>query len=99
MNDPEGTKRSPEQRRAAAPVSARPLGRVEPGPLAFPRQLVAIEIDGRSAHGVARFEADRWRQNDLVLAEWTVLRFTWSLLVDDPEEVIRLIRVALAGSV
>ncbi len=65
----------------------------------FPRQLVAIEIDGRSAHGVSRFEADRWRQNDLILAGWTVLRFTWSMLVDDPEEVIRLIRVALAGSV
>ena len=64
--------------------------------VAFPRQRLAIEIDGRGAHGADRFEADRWRQNDLLLAGWTVLRFTWAMLVDDPDEVIRAVRTALA---
>lgn len=63
--------------------------------VAFPDRWLAIEIDGRTAHGMDQFEADRWRQNDLVLAGWTVLRFTWAMLVDDPDEVIRAVRTAL----
>lgn len=63
--------------------------------VAFPDRWLAIEVDGRRAHGVNQFEADRWRQNDLVLAGWTALRFTWAMLVDDPDEVIRAIRTAL----
>ena len=41
---------------------------------AYPAWRVAIELDGRAFHG---FEEDRRRQNALVLAGWTVLRFTW----------------------
>lgn len=64
--------------------------------VAFPERRLAIEIDGRSAHGIGQFEADRWRQNDLVLAGWTVLRFTWAMLVDDADEVIRQVQAVLA---
>jgi very-short-patch-repair endonuclease len=39
---------------------------------------LAIEVDGWAWHsGVDRFATDRRRQNALVLAGWTVLRFTW----------------------
>lgn len=45
--------------------------------VAFPAHRLAIEIDGREFHeGAEVFESDRWRQNDIVLAGWRVLRFT-----------------------
>ncbi len=62
----------------------------------FRRFKVAIEIDGRETHSEDEaFETDRWRQNLLVLDGWLVLRFTWRMLVERPDEVIRLIRAAL----
>jgi very-short-patch-repair endonuclease len=47
--------------------------------LAWPRARVLAEADGRAPHGTpdAVF-ADRRRQNLLVNAGWTVLRFTWA---------------------
>ncbi len=42
---------------------------------AYPQRRLAIELDGREHH---RFDEDRRRQNALVLAGWTVLRFTWA---------------------
>jgi very-short-patch-repair endonuclease len=63
--------------------------------IAFPAQRLAVEIDGRAFHSDARaFQRDRHRQNDLVGAGWTVLRFTWSDLVDRPEYVVRTIHHA-----
>lgn len=67
--------------------------------LAFPAHRLAVEIDGRAFHSDARaFQRDRHRQNDLVAAGWTVLRFTWSDLVDRPEYVLRAIHDALHTS-
>ena len=44
-----------------------------------------FEIDGRAFHSDAdRFQRDRTRQNRLVGAGWTVLRFTWNDLRDRP---------------
>ncbi len=42
-----------------------------------------------------RFVADRRRQNALVNARWTVLRFTWHDLDARPDDVLNEIRVAL----
>jgi very-short-patch-repair endonuclease len=45
--------------------------------LALPEQRLALEHDGRAVHDRAdAFVADRRRQNALVAAGWTVLRFT-----------------------
>lgn len=45
--------------------------------LAFPDLRIAIEYDGREVHERSDvFARDRQRQNDLVRAGWTVLRFT-----------------------
>ena len=45
--------------------------------LAFPDLRIAIEYDGREVHERQDvFHRDRRRQNDLVRAGWTVLRFT-----------------------
>ena len=61
------------------------------------RRLVAIEIDGWAFHSDAdTFRKDRARQNAIVLAGWTVLRFTWHDLTVRPSEVVADIRAALA---
>jgi very-short-patch-repair endonuclease len=63
----------------------------------FRRVRLIIEIDGREHHtGQEVFETDRWRQNLLVLDGWCVLRFTWTMLMERPDEVMAMIRSALA---
>jgi very-short-patch-repair endonuclease len=55
-----------------------------------------IEIDGRLYHtGAEVFETDRWRQNLLVLDGWWVLRFTWTMIEERPEEVIAMVLEAI----
>lgn len=58
--------------------------------IAFERIRLAIEIDGYEFHsGREVFEADRRRQNSLQEREWTVLRFTYRMLTEDPSYVVR----------
>jgi very-short-patch-repair endonuclease len=65
--------------------------------IAFERQRLACEIDGRETHdNDDAFETDRERQNALVMAGWTVLRFTWKMLTEDPDYVVWATRTALA---
>jgi very-short-patch-repair endonuclease len=67
--------------------------------IAFPKAMLAVEIDGREYHeGPEAFEGDRSRQNDLVNAGWRVLRFTPRMLSERPWIVIAVIRTALAAS-
>lgn len=64
--------------------------------VAFERQRLACEIDGRETHdNPDAFETDRERQNALITAGWTVLRFTWKML-QDPDYVLWVTRRALA---
>jgi very-short-patch-repair endonuclease len=64
--------------------------------IAFRAVRLAIELDGRAWHVASdRFQRDRERQNRLVNAGWTVLRFTWHDLTTDPAGVIATIRAAL----
>jgi len=65
--------------------------------IAFPGLKLAVEIDGRF-HGLdgAVFENDRFRQNALVRSGWMVLRFTWKMLIEDPEGVVETLRGALS---
>ena len=64
--------------------------------LCYPHLRLAIEVDGFGVHGSRdAFEADRARQNDLVLAGWRVLRFTWRQIRDDPAGVIAQLRAAV----
>lgn len=64
--------------------------------VAFPGLKLVVEIDGR-LHETEEdlFESDRWRQNALVLDGWMVLRFTWAMLRDHPDKVVRDIRTAI----
>ena len=55
-----------------------------------------MEIDGRGYHSDrVAFEQDRWRQNDIVLAGWRVLRFTVEMLRTRPHLVTATVRAAL----
>jgi len=65
--------------------------------IAFLRLKVAIEIDGRMHEDDEDlFESDRWRQNALVRDGWRVLRFTWDMLNDHPEDVVAAVRAVIA---
>ena len=63
----------------------------------FDKVKLLVEIDGRAHHSSPEaFEADRRRQNQLVLAGWTVLRFTPQQLAERPADVVALIRGTIA---
>lgn len=65
--------------------------------IAFEKIKLVIEIDGRR-HQLDEdlFETDRWRQNALVADGWRVLRFTWAMLRDHPEEFVAAVRAEIA---
>lgn len=66
--------------------------------IAFPRQRVAIEIDGWAFHSDQQtFQQDRTRQNWLMLRGWQVLRFTWLDVTGHPERVLAAIRSAVSA--
>jgi very-short-patch-repair endonuclease len=57
---------------------------------------ICLEVDGRAYHSDSRsFEADRARQNALVVDGWVVLRFTWAQITRGPERVIADIQAAV----
>jgi very-short-patch-repair endonuclease len=74
------------------PERQKPVGRYRVD-FAYPDARLLIEVDGRANHGTAQaFEDDPLRQNALVLAGWTVLRFTWKQVTQQPEYVVETIR-------
>ncbi len=65
--------------------------------LCYPELRIAIEVDGRAYHiWTDTWERDLRRQNQLVLAGWTVLRFTAADLRHRPGQVADQVRRALA---
>ncbi len=64
--------------------------------LIFDEVRLVVEIDGFAFHGDRQaFERDRERQNTLTAAGWTVLRFTWRHIHDNPAAVIARIEQTL----
>lgn len=66
--------------------------------LAYPELKIAIELDGAVHLEHEVHERDLPRQNDLVLAGWTVLRFTWSRMQTAPDLVVAEIRAAIRAA-
>ena len=64
--------------------------------LAYPDHRLAIELDGTVHLERAVWQHDHERQNALVLAGWTVLRFTWSDYMTRRFHLINEVRSALA---
>ena len=66
--------------------------------LLFAEASVIVEIDGRAYHSDdVAFQRDRTRQNRLIGAGYRVLRFTWDDVVSRPDQVVALVRHALAA--
>ncbi len=64
---------------------------------AFPDQRIGVECDGHGSHVQKKdFQRNVNRYNQLELAGWRVLRFTWYDLKHRPEYIISTIRQALA---
>ena len=58
---------------------------------------LVVEVDGYRYHRApSRFESDRERDVELVLAGWQVLRFTWTQLTERPRWVARAVSKRLA---
>ncbi|MGY1609877.1 MULTISPECIES: DUF559 domain-containing protein [unclassified Geodermatophilus] len=72
--------------------AGRQLGRAD---LAWPDRRVIVEFDGDVHRERDVFVSDLRRQNRLVAAGWTVLRFTSADVLGRPDEVIAEIRRAL----
>lgn len=68
----------------------RPFARLD---FADEKRKIAIEVDGRAFHSAGQaFVNDRVRQNRLMGLGWTVLRFTWEMLLHDPAGVATEVR-------
>ena len=67
--------------------------------LAFPSHRVAIELDSARWHDNREScVRDRRRRNEITLAGWTVLNFTWSDYTDHPAALCEVVAKALATS-
>jgi len=74
-------------------------GLIGVGDVVFRKHRLVVEIDGRAYHSdPASFQRDRERQNRLVAAGWTVLRFTWHDLTHRPGYVVATVQAMLTRS-
>jgi very-short-patch-repair endonuclease len=59
----------------------------------WPELWLIVEVDGHETHGTPQAMADDFvRQNALMAAGWTVLRFTWDQVVRRPKYVADVLR-------
>jgi very-short-patch-repair endonuclease len=73
-------------------------GRVYRLDLAYPEARLAIELDGSVHLERPVWEADHARQNALILAGWTLLRFTWKDYREHTGRMVAQVRAALSRS-
>lgn len=63
------------------------------------RHRVIVEADGYEFHrGQEAFENDAFRANRLRADGWTVLRFTWRMVTEKPDDVAEMIRSTLSNA-
>ncbi|MFZ0323118.1 MAG: DUF559 domain-containing protein [Actinomycetes bacterium] len=67
--------------------------------LLFEAARLVVEIDGYAVHGRREaFQRDRTKQNRLIAAGYTVLRFTWDDVQNRPHAIVSQIRAALLSN-
>lgn len=60
---------------------------------------LVVEVDGMAKYAEpGELAREKQRQNALIRAGYTVLRFTWADIVQRPQETVAIIRECLAGS-
>lgn len=85
----------PEGVRQLNAGGVRWIGRVD---VAYPAIKLIIELDSRRHWQVLlEAQADRRRTAELVAAGWRVLPLTWDMVVNHPEETVRILMDALRG--
>jgi very-short-patch-repair endonuclease len=85
----------PELQHVVTDVDGTVLARLD---LAYVQWRIAIEADGRAVHDEIRaLYRDRQRSNDVELAGWHVLRFTWYDATVRPSYVVQTVADALAS--
>ncbi len=82
----------PDLQHVVRDASGRFLGEAD---MAWPDQRLLVEFDGEVHRERRVFVNDLRRQNGLVLAGWTVLRFSSADVLGRPEAVVAAIRAAL----
>jgi very-short-patch-repair endonuclease len=71
-------------------------GRVAFLDFAYPAVRIGLELDGHAWHATPRQrQRDHERQNMVVIADWTILRFTYGDVANRPEYVAAVVRQAL----
>ncbi len=66
--------------------------------IAFEGRRLAIELDGFAYHSTpAAHRADVRRANEIMADGWTIRRFTYSDLLNDPDGFIRVVLEILAA--
>jgi hypothetical protein len=64
----------------------------------WPDRRLMVEVDSLRHHGTqAAFERDRRRDQQLTVAGWRVVRFTWRQVLETPAEVAATLRSLLAN--
>lgn len=87
------------QARLPVPVREHPVAGGYRVDFAWPEAGVAVELDGYEHHSSwDDFRRDRARQNELVLAGWVVLRFTWRDVEERPAWVVSLVGEAVRSA-
>jgi hypothetical protein len=85
--------RAPQSQLAVRGRGGALVGRVD---FAWPDVRLVVEADGFAFHADRRrYRDDRRRSNALVLAGWRLLRFSWEDVVQQPEQVVAVVREAL----
>lgn len=64
--------------------------------IVFHHSPLCIELDGREFHGASKFDDDRLRGNELLLAGRQVLHFTWVMIDRHADLVVSTVQRALA---
>jgi very-short-patch-repair endonuclease len=85
--------RIPERQYEIKDASNRFVARVD---FAYPDLMVAIECDGKKHHfGRSAWEHDLERQSSLAALGCKVIHISWDMLVNRPQELLRLLQEAL----
>jgi hypothetical protein len=66
--------------------------------LAYPQLKIAVELDGSVHLQPEVREKDLVKQNDLILAGWIVLRFSYGRFQRHPEQIVAEIRAAMTAA-
>ncbi len=85
--------RRPERQYEIKDAAGSLVARVD---FAYPDLMVAIECDGKKHHfGTREWEFDLERRSRLAAMGWRVIHISWDMLVNRPDELLRLLMDAI----